>query len=176
MLVPRNQCLGFGLDVQDFVERESLAPQVAGKKVAKLAAPQDRHHPLGVSLEQGVRLRTELVRQEQVRQDVRVHDDHRRPSRLSASMTCAWNLPCGSEARKARARARRSAGGIFPGRSTVSRQTMASLFRLRRWESAEAFSRSYTSSGMPLRVRVVGTATSKSNHSGCGGDLGQAAA
>jgi hypothetical protein len=52
-------------------------------------------------------------------------------------MSCAVNLPCGSEARSARARARRSAAGILPGSNTVSRQTIASLFRLRRCASAQ---------------------------------------
>lgn len=40
---------------------------------------------------------------------------------------------------------------------------MASLFKLRRCSSAETFNRSYTSSGMFLRVSVVGIVGSNRN-------------
>jgi hypothetical protein len=55
----------------------------------------------------------------------------RAPLALERIDVLCVDLPCGSEARSARARARRSSGGIFPGSSTVSRQTMASPFKLR---------------------------------------------
>jgi hypothetical protein len=75
-----------------------------------------------------------------------------------ASMSRALNFTFGSELRSARARASRSAGKIRAGSSTASRHTMASLFRLRRWASAEPLRRSYTSSGTFLSVKLVGMA------------------
>ncbi len=81
-------------------------------------------------------------------------------------MSFARSFPCGNEARRVRALAKRSAGAIFPASNTVSKHTIASLLRLRRCTSAEAFRRWYTSSGMLLSVSVVGTVTSKSHHFG----------
>jgi len=54
-------------------------------------------------------------------------------------------------------------GVTVAGSSTASRHTMASLFMLRRCVCAERLSRSYTSSGMFFRVKVV--AMSVSNQS-----------
>ena len=111
-------------------------------------------------------------RQIQVRDDVGVDGDRRRPARFSASMSRVLNFVLGSAARNARARAMRSAGSNRPANSTASRQTIASLFRLRLLASAEAFSRSYTSSGMFFRAKVADVSTTPEwNHSG-GGRLG----
>jgi hypothetical protein len=55
-----------------------------------------------------------------------------------------------------RARARRSLGATRVGNSTASKHTIASLFMLLLCSSAEAFSRSYTASGMFFKVSVVG--------------------
>ena len=54
------------------------------------------------------------------------------------------------------ARGDRSPTGTRPGSSTDSKQTIASLLRLRRCVSAAAFRRSYTSSGIFFKVKVVG--------------------
>ena len=62
----------------------------------------------------------------------------------------------------ARARAITSSAVARPGSITDSRQTIASLFRLRRWLTADAFNRTYISSGMFFKVRVVGTVLSES--------------
>ena len=52
-------------------------------------------------------------------------------------------------------------GGYLVGSRTASRQTIASLFRLRRCNSAESFSRVYTSSGMFLSVSVIAIISSR---------------
>lgn len=79
-------------------------------------------------------------------------------------MSRARNFPCGKLSRNARARASRSVGATLAGSSIASRHTIASLFMLRRCDSAEVFNRAYTSSGMFFRVNVVGI--SVSNHNG----------
>ena len=49
---------------------------------------------------------------------------------------------------------------MLPGSNTDSKHTIASLFKLRLFVSADAFSRWYTSSGMFFKVKVVATVSS----------------
>ncbi len=142
VLASGQQSFRLRLKVTSHVERQRLASQISGEDVAELAAPQHRRHPFGVADQQGLGVRRVLARQVQVREDVGVHHNHWRPSRLNASMSLLVNLAFGIAARRARARTRRSAGVMRSGISTDSRHTMASLFRLRRCRSAAAFKRS----------------------------------
>ena len=70
-------------------------------------------------------------------------------------MSRTKNSPFGKLSRSVRARASLSVGETLVGRSTASRQTIASLFMLRRCASADAFKRTYTTSGMFFKVNVV---------------------
>lgn len=79
-------------------------------------------------------------------------------------MSRARKLRFGKAARNSRARANLSCGATAPGTNTISRHTIASLFRLRRCVCAERFKLSYTASGMFFKVSVV--AMSNSNRNG----------
>ena len=94
--------------------------------------------------------------EEEIGNNVSVNRNHARPSRLNASMSLAVNFPFCRESLIARALAMTSSAVARPGRSTDSRHTIASLFKLRRWLSADALSRTYTSSGIFFSVIVVG--------------------
>jgi hypothetical protein len=99
---------------------------------------------------------SELSWQVQVRQNIAVNNNHLRPNFLAASMSLAMNCPLGKLALSSRARAKRSVGATRLGSNTDSKHTIASLFKLRRCNSAATFSRSYTASGMFFSVKDVG--------------------
>jgi hypothetical protein len=71
-------------------------------------------------------------------------------------MSSCENRCFGKAARISLALASLSLGASLVGSSTASKQTMASLLRLRLCISAALFNRSYTESGMFFKVRVVG--------------------
>lgn len=142
------------LQIARRLKRDRIAPHAASRNVAEFATPEQRRSPVGVMFDQGLRPLGAVARELQVRSDVAVDNDHCRSSRPMASMSFARNFAFGSAARSARALASRSLTATRPGVNTDTRQTIASLIRLRRWFSAEALSRWYTSSGVLIKGRV----------------------
>jgi hypothetical protein len=155
-LKPIQQSFGLGLQAAGLFKGQHVASNVSGQNVPELAAPQGRSCPLRLPLQQGFGSAGEFARQVQVRQDIAINNNHLRPALFAASMSFAVNCPGSKLARSSRARASRSLGATRLGRSTDSRHTIASLFRLLRCSSAAAFSRSYTASGMFFNVKEVG--------------------
>lgn len=131
MLVADQQRLRFLLNLAHTLKRHLFPSKIAREKIAELTAPERRCHPFAVRPKPRFSFGRKLPTQKEIGNDVGVNRNHGRPSRLKASMSLAVNLPFGKESRIARALAMTSSAVARPGSSTDSRQTIASLFKLR---------------------------------------------
>ena len=81
------KALDLGLQFSCDFEGECFASHVACQDVVELTVPKQRCDPVEVALQKCLRSRREITRQVQVGDDVAVHNNHCRPSRLKPSIS-----------------------------------------------------------------------------------------
>lgn len=122
-------------------------PEVCGEHAAKLTSPQRWACPLAILPPKQLGHFCPGARQQQVGQHIGVNDDQGRPSRMAASISSRsklWDPRC---SRRALISASSSSTEGTSASRPASRQTIASLFRLRRCRTAAALSRAWRASG-----------------------------
>ena len=137
---------------------QEIAPEITAEHIAKLAAPQRRRRPFAIQFSQNLSQFRLGTRKQQIGQHVGVDNNHGRPSRLNASIESGSNTWGPRLLRRALSLVSSSSAEGMAVPRPASRQTIASLLRLRRCRLAAAFSRAWSASGRFLRVRVLAIA------------------
>lgn len=155
LFMRRQQTFCFVHESQCRSEIQQIPPDVLRQNIAELTAPEGWYSPLAIMPPQGFCQLCLRAGQQQVGHHVGVDNDQGRPSRLKASISSGSKMWGPRLSRRARISASSSSTDGEGAPRPASRQTIASLLRLRRCRLAAAASRACRASGKFLRVRVL---------------------